>query len=377
MKHALLAPSAAHRWLNCPPSARLGESFPDTESVYSAEGSFAHHVAEVTLNNFLNNTKDKIDETDKYYSKSLEENVAVYTDLVIDKYVQAKKLDEGTVCLIEQQFSLTEYVPASFGHADAIILSNDTLEVVDLKYGANVPVKAKNNSQLRLYALGVYTEWSFLYDVKTVTVTIVQPRNGGVSSETMSIEELLKWGEKVKPIARLAFKGEGEFKPGGHCRFCKAANLCKALTKFNTEKVKDDFDNPDLLNEDEVAEILSRADDIIQWLNSIKSYALKESVNNGKQWKGFKLVEGRSNRKIIDAEKAAEILMANGGANNLIWKPKELLGLTALEKNFGKKKLAEMLAEVIQKPAGAPTLVDESDPRPEWHDVKEDFEEEK
>ena len=376
MKHALLAPSAAHRWLNCPPSARLEESFADEGSSFADEGTFAHYVAENILQNFLHCTKNKIDEENKHYSRGLEEYVSVYTEYVIDKYVQARKRDEGAECLIEQKISLTEFVPAGYGHADAVILSDGALEVVDLKYGISVPVKARNNSQLRLYALGVYAEWSFLYDIDTVTVTIVQPRNGGISSETMAIEDLLKWGEKIKPIAQLAFKGEGEFKVGSHCRFCKAANLCKALTKYNMERVKDDFENPDLLNEDEVAEILSRADEIIQWLNGVKSYALKESLSSGKQWKGFKLVEGRSNRKIIDVEKAAEILKANGGEDNQIWKPKELLGLTALEKNFGKKKLSEMLAEVIQKPVGAPTLVDESDPRPEWHNAKNEFDEE-
>ena len=376
MKHALLAPSAAHRWLNCPPSARLEESFSESESEAAAEGTFAHHFAEITLQNFLHNTKNKVDETNNYYSKSLEEYVSVYTDTVIEKYAQAKSKDKGANCLIEQQFSLSEFVPASFGHADAVILTNDTLEIVDLKYGKGVPVKAQNNSQLRLYALGVYAELSFLYDVKTVTMTIVQPRNGGISSETLTIEELLAWGEKIKPIAQLAFKGEGEFKAGKHCKFCRAANLCKALANYNLEKVKDDFDDPDLLNDDELSEILTRADDIIHWLNGVKSYALRESVINGKRWTGFKIVEGRSVRKIVDAEKAAEILKANGGEDSQIWKPKELLGLTALEKNFGKKKLNEMLAEVIQKPDGAPTLVNESDPRPEWNNVKNDFDEE-
>ncbi|MBQ7198085.1 MAG: DUF2800 domain-containing protein [Selenomonadaceae bacterium] len=375
MKHALLAPSAAHRWLNCTPSARLEESFPESESTAAAEGTFAHHFAEVTLQNFLHNKNEKCEEN-SYYSKSLEEYVSVYTDCVIEKYVQAKNQDESAECLIEHKFSLTDFVPASFGHADAVILSNGSLEIIDLKYGKGVPVKAQNNSQLRLYALGVYAEMSFLYDIKTVTVTIVQPRNGGISSETMTIEELLNWGEKIKPIAQTAFKGEGEFKAGRHCQFCRAANLCRALANYNLEKVKADFDNPDLLNDDEIAEILTRADDTIKWLNSIKEYALSESLKNGKRWTGFKIVEGRSVRKIVDAEKAAEILKANGGEDSEIWKPKELLGLTALEKNFGKKKLSEMLAEVIQKPNGAPTLVSESDPRPEWNNVKNDFDEE-
>lgn len=380
MSHAVLAPSAAHKWVNCPPSARLEEKFPDTVNPAAMEGTFAHKFAEINLQYFIRELdkekfSEKINELKKrkYYSQGLAEYVEDYTDVVIGKYLKAQKTDKGAALLLEQKVDLTEYLPQGYGHADAIIISDGTMEICDLKYGAGVKVDAKNNPQLRLYALGAYSELSFLYQINDVTVTIVQPRNGGVSSESFSVEDLLKWGEKVKKIAELAFEGKGEFKAGDHCKFCKAANVCKHFADYQLEVVKDDFDDPDLLNDKEISQILGRADNIIKWLNNIKDFALKEAIEKNKKWEGFKIVEGRSTRKITDEEKAAEILKLHGGTDIQIWKPKEILGLTALEKNFGKKKISEWLADVIQKPPGSPTLVPESDKRDEWHDVKKDF----
>ena len=380
MSHAILAPSAAHRWVNCPPSARLEEKFPDTSSEVAEEGTFAHKFAEINLSHFNKEIDDKEFSVEiaklkenKFYSFGLEEYVEEYTNVVMDKFLKAKEIDKGAALLLEQKVDISDYVPQGYGHADAIIIADGTMEICDLKYGAGVKVDAKNNSQLRLYALGAYSELNFLYEIENVTVTIVQPRNGGLSCETLSVEELLKWGEKVKRIAELAFKGEGEFKAGEHCKFCKAANVCKHFADYQLEVVKDDFDDPDLLSDDEISQILGRADSIIKWLNNVKDFALKEAIEKNKHWKGFKIVEGRSVRKIIDEEKATLILKANGGSDNQIWKPQEIFGLTALEKTFGKKKISEWLSEIIQKPPGNPVLVPESDKRDEWHNVKSDF----
>lgn len=380
MSHAVLAPSSAHRWLVCTPSARLEQQFPDTNSEVAAEGTFAHKWAEVNLLHFNKQLADalflsEIDAMKKnqFYSKGLEDYVALYVDTVIDKFHSAQNTDKGASLLLEQRFNLSAYVPDCFGHADAVILSEGKLEVVDLKYGAGVAVTAKDNPQLKLYALGAYYDLSFLYDIKHITVTIVQPRNGGISSDSFSAADLLAWAESIKPIARLAFNGGGNFVAGDHCKFCKAANQCKALADFYAKHVKDDFDNPNLLSDDEIADILLRADDIIKWLNNIKDFALSEAVNKGKRWKGFKLVEGRSVRQITDPDAAAMRLYETSGDDIPFWKPRELLGLTALEKNFGKKTLNEILEGLIYKPKGKPTLVQDSDPRPEWNNPKIDF----
>lgn len=380
MNHAILSPSSSHRWLICTPSARLEQGFPDTNSDVAAEGTFAHLWAEIQLCHFHKQMSDEDFKAEiahltqnKFYSKGLEEYVALYIDTVIEKFHKAIEVDKGATLLLEQKFNLNDYVPECYGHADAVILVDGNMEVVDLKYGAGVSVSASNNPQLRLYALGAYSELAFLYDIKQVTMTIVQPRNGGISSETLAISDLLNWADTIKQIAQLAFKGEGNFKAGEHCKFCKAANRCKAFADYQLAVVKNDFDTPDLLTDEDLTHILSRADSIIKWLNNIKNFMLTAAVNLGKHWKGFKLVEGRSVRKITDADKAAEILKDNGGTDEQIWKPKELLNLTTLEKNFGKKKLAEMLKPVIEKPAGAPTLVPVTDPRAEWHNSKNDF----
>ncbi len=380
MNHATLAPSAAHKWINCPPSARLEEQFPDTVSTAALEGTFAHKLAETFLQNFFEFIPAEIFKieyeklkSNKFFSRELEEYVETYTAIVTEKFIQAKAKDKGAAVLLEQKVDLSEYVPKGYGHADAIIISDGVMEICDLKYGAGVKVDAKNNPQLRLYALGAYSELNFLYDIKSLTVTIIQPRNGGISSENILVTELLDWGEKIKKIAELAFKGEGEFKAGEHCKFCRAAMRCKTYADYQLEVVKNDFDDPDLLSDAEISKILSRADSIIKWLGNVKDFALKEAVEKNRHWAGFKLVEGRSVRKIIDEQKAADILRQNGADDSEIYKPKEILGITALEKNFGKKKIAELLGGVIQKPPGAPVLVEESDKRAEWHNAETDF----
>ena len=380
MSHAVLAPSAAHKWINCPPSARLEEKFPDAISEVAQEGTFAHKLAEICLQNFFGFMPTEIFQAEyekmklkKFYSRELEEYVETYVDKVIFKMGLAMGKDKGAAILLEQKVDLSEYVPKGYGHADAIIISDGMMEVCDLKYGAGVKVEAENNPQLRLYALGAYSELNFLYEIKSVTVTIIQPRNGGISSENISVTELLDWGEKIKKIAELAFKGEGEFKAGEHCKFCRASMRCKTFANYQLEVVKKDFDNPDFLSDEEISKILRRADTIIKWLGNVKEFALKEALENNKHWTGFKLVEGRSVRKIIDEQKAAEILRQNGASDAEIYKPKEILGITALEKNFGKKKIAEILGGVIQKPPGAPVLVEESDKRQEWHRAETDF----
>ena len=380
MSHAVLSPSAAHKWLNCPPSARLEEKFPDTVSEVALEGTFAHKFAEINLQHFFKfiTPKEFSEEyaqlvKNKFYSRELEEYVEQYIETVAEKFITAKKIDKGANLMLEQKVDLSEYLPQGYGHADAIIISNGVMEICDLKYGAGVKVSAKNNPQLRLYALGAYSELNFLYEIKSVTVTIIQPRNGGISSENIPVTELLDWGEKIKKIAALAFKGEGEFKAGDHCKFCRASMRCKTYADYQLEVVKNDFDDPDLLSDEEISKILSRADSVIKWLGNVKEFALKEAVEKNRHWTGFKLVEGRSVRKIIDEEKAAEILRQNGANDSEIFKPKEILGITALEKKFGKKKIAEILGGVIQKSLGAPVLVEESDKRAEWHNAENDF----
>lgn len=375
-EHHILSPSSAHRWSICTPSAKLESYFPDSQSESAAEGTFAHKWAETELKKFLGRdvkaTQQKL-KKNPFWSRGLTGYVDDYVSEVIQKYLEAQEKDPAAKLLLEQKLQMNEWVPGGFGYGDAVIISDKVLEVIDLKYGRSVVVSAAGNPQLRLYALGAYQELSSVYDFDTVTMTIIQPRNGGKSSETLPLKELLEWGEKLKPIAQTALKGGGEFKPGEHCRFCRASVRCKALAEFELEIAKKQFDDLALLSDTEISEILGKADSLVSWANSIKDYALEEAVSKGKKWPGWKLVEGRSNRKLSSMDEAVQILLRAGYKEDDFMKPREIKGFTDLEKAMGKKKMLELLEGVIIKPPGKPKLAPESDKRPEWNSAETDF----
>ena len=383
-EHAILSASGAHRWLSCPPSAKLEEKFPDQTSESAIEGTFAHTWAETQLRHFLAIGRDEADERfpqtikdlkqNDFYNPALEDYVDEYVSIVTGKYLEACQRDHEAALMLEQRLDFSDWVPQGFGRGDAVIVADGKMEVIDLKYGKNIRVQAEGNPQIRLYALGAYAELSCIYDIDNVTVTIVQPRNGGESNETLRIDELLQWGESIKPIAEMAIKGDGDFNPGKHCYFCRARSCCKKLAAHNLAVARYEFKNPDLLDDDEVSDVLHRVDDLVKWANGVKEYALTEAVDRGHRWPGFKLVEGRSTRKITDEKKAVTLLQAQGYDADQIYKPKEIQNLTNLEKLAGKKNLAGILADVIIKPPGKPTLVSQDDPRDEFNAAKEDFE---
>jgi len=252
------------------------------------------------------------------------------------------------------------------------------LEIVDLKFGKGVPVSAEDNPQMRLYGLGALNQYDCLYDIRTVAMTIMQPRLDSVSTEELAADVLVAWGdEDVKPRAQLAYKGEGEPVAGDHCRFCKVKAVCRARAELNLEMAKYDFQDPPLLSHDEIADILFKAEELRAWASDVQAYALDQAENHGVKFPGWKLVEGRSNRKYLDEEKVAETLTAAGYEEDRLF-IKSLLGITAMEKFIGKKKFAELLKELVVKPAGKPTLVPESDKRPEINSAAaaaEDFKE--
>ena len=381
--HAFLSASGSKRWLACPPSAAFESQFKDKGSIFAAEGTQAHELAETALKNLLGEIDNA--EYDRrvnnihctaYYSPEMEDNVAVYVDTVMQKYAEAKKLTSDAMIIIEGKLDFSPWVPKGFGTGDAVIIADGRMEIIDLKYGKGVPVSAEDNSQMRLYALGAYNSFGLLYDVDAITATIVQPRLDSISSESLSLGKLIEWGESVKVIAEMAIKGEGEFCAGNHCQFCKAAVRCKALADYNLAIAQYEFAHADELDDEDIADILSRADMITKWLKAVNEYALDEAVNADKKWPGYKLVEGRSNRVITDNVAAIQALKDNGYTD--VYKPQEMIGITELEKLTGKKNFNSILKDYIDKPQGKPTLVPESDKRPEWQNnsAEEDFKEE-
>ena len=380
--HALLGGSNAHRWLVCTPSAQLEAKFPDCSGESAKEGTFAHELADLYLSKRqgfpvdprIRRLKAGTTEYGGFYSPDMEENVEAYVDLLDAKYQQALKADKNAILLHEEKLDFSSWVPYGFGRGDAIIIADGIMKVIDFKYGATVSVEAKNNPQMRLYALGAYNTYGWLYDIDRVQMTIFQPRNGGEKTETITTKELLSWGETIKPIATQAYKGEGEPSPGDHCRFCRASPRCRALKEHNLQLAADyDVDaDPRLLSDKEVADVLSRIEMLTAWANEVKAYAQEEAVDNGRVFPGYKLVAGRSVRKIEDAAKAEALLEEAGYKKADILKT-ELLTISKLEKLVGKKKLAKLLDDVIVKPPGKPTLVPDSDPRPVFNSAANDF----
>lgn len=385
--HALLSPSGAHRWLNCTPSPRLEEKMPAKQtSKYAEEGTLAHELSELFLRHDVLETMSDQEFSDKYeeimnnelFSEEMLDVLPIYTDYCTEEYNAAKANNPSAEMLIETKVDISEYVPKSFGSTDCAIVSDDTLEVIDLKYGKGIPVYAEWNQQEMLYALGMLAKFDMAYDIQTVKLTIVQPRLNNISSWSISAEDLIDWGIKiVKPLANKAYNGEGELAAGDWCRFCGVKNRCRALYDKQLEMAKFDFQNPDLLTDDEIAEVLKRIPRLVEWADSVKQYASDEAINNGKHWPGFKLVEGISRRKWIDDQD----VICNTIYNKFPTATEEdlfemkLKPITAIEKMFGKKAVSESLSDIIVKPQGKPTLVPEDDKRPAMgiEDAVKDF----
>ncbi|MDU1341150.1 MAG: DUF2800 domain-containing protein [Veillonella sp.] len=367
-KHALLGASSSARWLVCTPSARLEAMFPDEQSPYAAEGTIAHDLAESILRHKLEGKKaPKLDD----YSTEMIEAVNRYVDICEEKVNESRARSSDAEAMIEARLDFSRWVPDGFGTGDMVIVADGILEVIDLKYGKGVPVSAIENTQMRLYALGAYDINEFLYDIKSVRMTIVQPRLDSISTDEMALEELLDWGEEIKPIAQRAFNGEGDCTPCDYCNFCKARHTCRALADTClTAFYKDGGKLNQLLTDSEVSDILAMKDLITKWIKGVYDFAYEKALSGEKQWPGYKLVEGTSRRTITDPEAAAKTLLDNGYKEEDIFKPRELEGITNLQKVLGKKGITEYLEAYIDKPEGKPTLVPDSDIRPAINTVE-------
>lgn len=369
--HAKLSASGSKRWMSCTPSAKLEEDFPDQTSDFAREGTFAHelseiflqlHVGQITKATFtrrLNKMKKE-----EFYSQEMEDYVQVYVDLVIERINEAKAKSGDAIVLLEQRLDFSEWVPEGFGTGDVVIISGDSIEVIDLKYGKGVPVSAEGNTQMRLYALGAINQFGILYEFENVLMTIVQPRLDSISTDEVLADDLLNWADEyVKPKAQMATNGEGEFEAGEHCRFCKVRFTCRARAEANLEMAKHEFQKASLLSHDEIGDILLQATELQKWAKDVQDYALDQAEKHGAKFPGWKLVEGRSNRKYTDENQVLEKLKQYYPAESVT--KTALLTLSNLEKTIGKKHVQDFVGDLIIKPAGKPTLVVESDKRPE------------
>ena len=368
--HALLGASSAHRWLACPPSARLEEDvrmrIGDTTSEAAAEGTLAHSLVELKLNRLLTGRKSgkatlQI-KNDPLYRPVMEDYTDDYIGYVMEIFAQAQVDSPDAKLMSELRVDFSDIVPDGFGTTDTIIIADDTMHVIDFKYGKHVKVEAKGNPQLRLYAWGAYREYGVLYDIKTVVMHIVQPRMENTDVASMPLWELTDWAyDVVQPIASRAAEGQGEFNPGEHCFFCRAQSTCRAYAERQMEMAAFTFRDPVELTDEEIADLLPKVDEIVRWASKLKDYALDQAVRHGHILPGYKLVEGRANRKITDTRLAAYKLRQHGLEDDQMY---TLKGLGDLEAVVGKKALSELLGDLIHKPQGKPVLVPESDKRP-------------
>lgn len=373
-KHAVLSASSSHRWLACPPSALLCAKEKDKPSDFALQGTDAHTLCEHKLKIALGQQSKYPVEDLTFYDEEMAECTDMYAQYVMEQLSEAKEICKDPIVLIEQHLDFSQWVPDGFGTGDCVIVADETLTVIDFKYGVGILVDAENNPQMMCYALGALSLFDGIYDIKNITMTIFQPRREHISTFTISKEALLSWAENtLAPTAKLAANGEGDYKAGEHCQFCKVKATCRKRAEYNLMLARYDFEMPANLEDEEIEVILSKADEFISWVNDIKDYALKQAIS-GKEWNDWKLVEGRSVRKYVDDKAVAE-MVENAGFDPY---EKKVIGITAMTKMLGKRKFDELLSDLIEKPQGKPTLVPMSDKRPVMKNTaKDDFKEEK
>ena len=366
-KHALLSASGAHRWLECPPSARLEESFEDRPSDSAKEGTLAHAIAEAKVRNMLIDPLPK-----RSFNKILKDFTkdAMYQkemDALTDEYAEYIReimlsYTQKPYIAVEVKLNLSTYIPEGLGTADCIIISGNDLHIIDLKYGKNVPVSAEDNPQLKIYALGAVGEYELFYDIQSIHMHTFQPRNkNGGGTFTTNVQELKAWGESIRPTVKMAYMGLGEQKAGPWCGFCKAKPICQKHAEKCRELAKLDFKKPELLSREEIGQILQTAKDVASWAKALEEYALSE-VLKGNDVPGWKAVEGRKTRVWTDMDMVFKKLTSSGVSEEILW-TKSPLTLAQVEKEIGKKEFNALVGDMVTTSTGKPTLVPDSDKR--------------
>ena len=372
--HAFLSASASHRWLACPPSARLCAEVPDQESTYARQGTEAHELCQYLVEKALGREAADPTANFEFYDAEMRDTAMGYCGFVMEQIARAKEFCSDPLVCVEQKLDYSKWVQDGFGTGDCVIVADDTLHIIDMKYGVGVLVSAAGedgtgNSQLKCYALGALDTFGDLYDIRRIKLSIYQPRRENTDTFEMTAAELLHWADEVlAPRAKLAYEGGGEFQAGEHCRFCKIKAACRKRAAYSLGLAKYEFAEPPSLTTEEIAAILPQIDTLVSWADDIKAYALERALS-GTSYPGFKLVEGRSVRKYTD-EAAVIDAVASEGFDPF---EKKVLGITAMQKLLGKARFDELLSGLIEKPKGKPTLVPDSDKRPAISTAKLDF----
>lgn len=356
----------------CPPSARLCAELPDKSSSYALQGTDAHELAAYKVLHAIGEDVKDPTENLTFFDQEMDSYTDAYKDFVMEKYMDAKKHCKDPVLLVEQKLDFSEWVPEGYGTGDAVIVADDILHVIDLKFGMGVIVNAEENPQLMCYGLGALSLFDGIYDIQSIRLSIFQPRRDNISTYEISKEDLLRWAkDTLSPAAELAFNGGGEFHAGDHCQFCKLKATCRKRAEYNLEMARYDFEMPSQLSETEISLILPRIDELTAWANDVREYALKQAMA-GTEFPGYKLVAGRSVTRYTDENAVAAAVISAG------YDPyeKKLMGITAMKSMLGKDQFNTVLGSLTHKPQGKPTLVPTSDKRPAINTVEIDFMEE-
>jgi hypothetical protein len=373
IKHALLGASSAARWIACTPSARATENLPDEETKYAAEGTRAHELCEYTLRHNLAGWEDGKPFDPMYDWYGGEGTVTPEMLKAANQYVSfIHELWAGFPCrpgvFIEQEVDVSQWVPGGFGTCDCLLIGDGILHIIDFKYGQGVPVSPEHNPQLMYYALGAYALFDGIDEVDTVRLSIVQPRMQEESQTwELPLADLLTWAREVlQPAAELAWKGEGVYHPGGHCRFCKAYPSCRAWQKqYGPLAGFEPYPEPATLSDEELGEWLQKLEGLAAYAKDLEEYA-QQALLDGRSLPGWKLVQGRSTRKWTDQDAAFQ-QMEHDGIDEAMLYTRTPISLTAAEKMIGKKKFADTMSAFITRAPGAPKLAAASDPRPAYN----------
>lgn len=372
-KHAILSPSSAKRFLACTPSARLNakliERFGEQSSPFAEEGTKAHSLSEHKLRHELGEHNDFWYKSIRAELGDIPKDMDMYTDRYVDEvlerfYAVRRKCPDAQL-LIEQRLNMERWVPGCFGTGDAIIVSDEVLIVQDLKYGKGVPVSAIDNPQARLYALGAVAEYGDLYGFQKVRTVIIQPRLESVTEEELTRDELLAWGESIRPLAELAWRGEGEFHTGDHCRFCSARAICAARAAEAMDIFKHGFDEPAVIPDSDIPGILKVLPTAEEWIKDIRAYALNQA-KQGTSYYGWKLVHGRRPGRKWTSEEEVISVLARAGYDREQYEETKLKSAAELEKTLGKTAFDALLGKMVTQGEGPLTLVPEDDKRPEF-----------
>jgi len=380
--HALLGPSKSKQWLTCTPSVRAETGYPNESNEAAEEGTLAHDICEVLIKERLGKiTKQKAvfdfnalikGKLSKYYNAEMLEYCKGFLAFVMEKWSYALSIDPRAVIIIEERFELARWIPESFGRTDVTIIAGHLMVVIDLKYGQGVRVEAKGNTQTRLYALGGLDKFKSVYPIQEVEMHIWQPRLQNFGTDRISAYELWEWAETfVKPRAQKAFVGLGDYEAGDHCKFCKAKPRCRTASEYaRTPAGRVNFADPNTLTDEEIAEIALTLPLLMSYGKDVTAYMLTKALAQGKQWPGFKLVEGRSNRQIVD-EQAAILKLYNKGYKEVY--DTKIKPFGQLDAIVGATNLSEILGNLIVKPSGKPTLVPDGDTRTSYQTAASEF----